>query len=64
MVQSSQPGLLANVHKANLGVQTGVQLARFRGPISGLNGAESTVSVKVNGPDARRKAFGSKSSTR
>jgi hypothetical protein len=28
MVQSSHPGLLANVHKANLGVQTGVQLAR------------------------------------
>jgi len=29
-------------------LQTGVQLARFRRPISGLNGAESTVSVKFN----------------
>ena len=28
--------------RINFGVQTGVQLARFRRPISGLNGAEST----------------------
>jgi hypothetical protein len=30
------------------GVQIGVQLARFRKPVSGLNGAESTVHVKFN----------------
>jgi hypothetical protein len=30
------------------GVQTGVQLARFWEPIAGLNGAESTIRVKIN----------------
>jgi len=34
--------------REKVGVQTGVQLACFWWPISGLNGAESTVRLKIN----------------
>ncbi len=34
--------------RVKIEVQTGVQLARFRRSISGLNGAESTARLKIN----------------